>query len=566
MNIEYHREKNRELCKMEENKESVCLLMCGRFNSGKTSLLNMILGLDLPVKAVTATGAVTKIAYDAVMSVDFRDGRSRQVSEEELGKYIIAGNKGVDNENPEEVVTVHVPCRHSLLRRGKVEFWDTPGLEDDERLTDITMEAVKECDIAVLVMDADRLASRYEREFLSEIQEFLGGNLIVVVNRMDFIHEEERNKFVESVEALVNGFGNKYCGIGQAVYTSARQDYPDIGDLFCRIYHICMNPLLVEQCRVTAKEAKIRTTARRWADELEKDIYQHQQLQKELKEKYKKEMERLYEVIEDEHRKDARRVRDKLYERIEESDNMTEWENALEGITTQKGWEKNYTASSQRILEAEVHTVYKNLQKIVETELDRQLYSECFPLPSEPYNVQWENMSWGVNFDVNEYRKRSTIGEKIQRFFVGLFAFIIAAVGVSFISLVFSGSFEGYAAGIIGVALIILGIYGVFSSDGYVAGKVRTVLINRYKDDCIPATLATFQRNLDASVKTPMREYVKKILDCTQASLERRKKDALATLNDQLLEIEKVRKEEEELVGYYKISKLKLNYKMDMKL
>lgn len=554
MNIEYHREKNIELHKMEIDKESICLLMCGRFNSGKTSLLNMVLGLDLPVKAVTATRAVTKISYDAAMAVDFRDGTSRQISDDELGKYITVRNKDMGGKNPKDVVTVHVPCRHSLLQRGKVEFWDTPGLEDDEKLTEITMEAVKECDIAVLVLDADRFASRHERAFLSAIQEFLGGNLIVVINRMDFICEEERSKFVEGVEDLIGGFGNEHCGIGQVIYTSARQDYPDIGDLFCRLYHICMNPLLVEQCRITAKKAKLRTTARMWADELENDIRQHQQIQRELKEKYKKEQERLYEEIEDTYRKDVRCIRDKLYKRIEEIDGMAEWESALEGITTQKGWEKSYTDSSQRTLEAGVRSIYNNLQTIAETELDRQLYAECFPLPSESYKIQWGNMSWGSDFDLNEYRKRSTAGEKMQRFFRGLFIFIVAVMGMVMVL----GAFEDVVVGAVaGIAFIVLAIWGMLANDGYVAGKVRNTFLDQYKKDCILATLEAFHHSLDASVKMPMKEYVKEILDRMQHSLERRKKDALATINDQLMEIEKVGREEAELVGYFETCKSK---------
>lgn len=548
MNMEYHRQKNAELHLLEKDKECISVLMCGRFNSGKTSLLNMILGLDLPVKAVTATRAVTKISYDAVMSVDFYDGTSKRISEDELREYITVGNKDVEDGN---AVTVHVPCRHLFLQRGKVEFWDTPGLEDDEELTEITMEAVKRCDIAILVMDADRFASRYEKNLLLELQEFLGGNLIVVINRMDLIGEENRDKFIKEVENLLKGLGNEYCGMGQAVFTAARQDYPDIGGLFCQIYHICTNQLIMEQCRIRAKEAKIKTTAGRWADVLEKDIYQHQQNQNKLIQKYEEEQKRLYEEMESIHRKDVKRVRDKLDERIEKIGNLAEWENALKNVTEQKRWEKNYTVSSQRVLEAEVYAVYDSLKQIVEKELDEKLYSECYPLPPEPYKIQWENIDWGVNFNLSEYKKRDTIGEKVRRFAGGLCSIIIAAVGLSLMAI----------GNIVGIVFIVLGIWGTLSNDGYVAGKVRNAYINQYKDDCISATLEAFHHSLDVSVKLQMREYVENILNNMQSVLERKKREALASLGPQLSEIEGLKREEEELMEYYEISKSKQNFR-----
>lgn len=58
------------------------ICVCGPFKSGKTSLVNRMLGLDLPVRTTTATRVVTRIVHGCGDSVVFADGDVARVSHE----------------------------------------------------------------------------------------------------------------------------------------------------------------------------------------------------------------------------------------------------------------------------------------------------------------------------------------------------------------------------------------------------------------------------------------------------------------------------------------------------
>lgn len=195
------------------------IAICGKFKSGKTSLINLLLGLDLPVRAVTATKLVTQIKKETGFYKEFRNGAKIKISVEERNRLILNETELDDNQ----LNRIIVGCSSPLLgEHGSIEFWDTPGLEDTAELTKITMKALEQCDLAILVFDANKFGSWYEKVTLEKLQEILGGNMVFVINRIDLLHSEGDFGYVaKSAKHLLGDYGNPQIGYGNILYTSA---------------------------------------------------------------------------------------------------------------------------------------------------------------------------------------------------------------------------------------------------------------------------------------------------------------------------------------------------------
>ncbi|MDR0654642.1 MAG: dynamin family protein, partial [Synergistaceae bacterium] len=170
----------------------------GRFNTGKSSLLNAIFGKDiLPVGLVPTTKIPTWIVggKDDSIFCETKDGQIRRLAPEDLT------NNTLDAEN------IFVSLDHPLLRSG-VAIIDTPGLEDPEKeRVAITREAIDSADAIVFVSDIYPLGQQ-QKDFLS----YLAGigktrNLFVLFNKVDEIPPEERGDFQKEQVKVLSALG-----------------------------------------------------------------------------------------------------------------------------------------------------------------------------------------------------------------------------------------------------------------------------------------------------------------------------------------------------------------------
>lgn len=399
--ISVHINYNRRLQQLKDEKGNILrVAVCGRFNSGKSSLLNLLLGLDLPVKAVTATGVITKIRYGAHSSVRLRDGRCLEVSREELDQYISVAEKTLDGVVTGEAVIAYVGCSHPLMGGGAVEFWDTPGLEDDPELTRITLDAVRQCDMAVLVLDANRFASQYEKLILRKFQEEMGGNLIVVVNRMDLPNDQERAAVTQAAERLLRDTGNQWCGTGPS-YTSAKPGFPQISSFHDRMIHICQFREIRQECIHAACAARIRAVAGEWRGKIEDELEQvlaKKDALRSLLEQFSTLHDR---QLEQEYKQDADQLKQALTVRIYQMDDMSQWRKVLETVKGKENWSSQYVALSQSAMKAELDRQFQAIFNSATQIIDRDKYPSCFPLPKIQRDVVWSGMSWGSNCSAN---------------------------------------------------------------------------------------------------------------------------------------------------------------------
>jgi GTP-binding protein EngB required for normal cell division len=185
------------------------LVVLGRFNRGKTSLMNAILRTDrLPTGIVPLTSVITAVGYGSKERVVLKyDSRilDHEIPIEALAQHITQqGNPG----NVQRIKIAEVQLPAEILRRG-FYFVDTPGLGSVIVENTFTTEAF------LPVADALILVTSYESPLSEdEVRFFKAGasserRIFVVLNKHDTVSPEQRNAAFGYVrEQLDILFGN----------------------------------------------------------------------------------------------------------------------------------------------------------------------------------------------------------------------------------------------------------------------------------------------------------------------------------------------------------------------
>lgn len=478
---EEHARKMKEFEELTSRQSDVFrIAVCGKFKTGKTSLLNLLLSLDLPVMAVTATGVLTKIICHAKMSAEFYDGSRKEISKGELNQYITAAGKDLDGIKYSEAVSVDVPCESPLMMDGRVEFWDTPGLEDDRRLTEITMNAVKKCDLAVLVMNAAQLFSQKEKMFLYQLQEMLGGNVLVVINRWDMLREDEKPGVRKTAETFLHKFGNNLCGYGRYLLTSANPDTPYVDSLLNKLYDICENERVRREYGSHARSARINYFVREWNEQLGQDIDRLQSYLESCQRTAAEEENRRIEELKRDYKEKKELVKGSLSELMCRVDERSYWTDALNGVKSTAGWETQYVKLSTDIMKKSLQDIYQKVREVTGDNFAAREYPKCYPLPDLSEENVWDKMTWGCNFAADNK----------------------------------AGSLAGAAAGATAGSAL-LPVIGTFAGAvlGFVAGAIRDAGKDdkdrgAFKSSCINRTVTAFYKESAGIAKREIQNYM----------------------------------------------------------
>jgi small GTP-binding protein len=160
----------------------------GRVSSGKSSLLNRIVGRDiLPVGVTPVTAAPTRIAYGAEERgmVWFADAAPKQFEVSRLAEYV---SEEFNPGNGKHVSRIEVQLPSERLRDGVV-YVDTPGLGSLARAGAAeTMAYLPRCDLGVVLLDA---GSTLTADDLSTIQVLSEAAIpvLVVLSKCDLLSE-----------------------------------------------------------------------------------------------------------------------------------------------------------------------------------------------------------------------------------------------------------------------------------------------------------------------------------------------------------------------------------------
>jgi len=142
--------------------ELFLLVVVGEFNSGKSAVINALLGQRLLEEGVTPTTAqVHVLKYGGEMT--------RQPTEE----HVLALTLPVDFLN--EINIVDTPGTNAIIRRHE----------------EITQDFVPRSDLVLFVTSADRPFTESERVFLERIRSW-GKKVVIIVNKIDILEIEEQ--------------------------------------------------------------------------------------------------------------------------------------------------------------------------------------------------------------------------------------------------------------------------------------------------------------------------------------------------------------------------------------
>jgi len=178
------------------------LVVAGEFNSGKSSLLNALLGAPLLREGVTPT-------TDKIQLIAYGEGT------EALG---------------EDLVLVRFP--HELLKT--LRFVDTPGTNAVIRRHQALTEAfLPRADLILFTTSADRPYAESERRFLELIRSW-GKKVVLVVNKADLLNEAEK----EEVRAFVLEKARETLGLVPPVFLVSARTGEGLAELEAKIREV----------------------------------------------------------------------------------------------------------------------------------------------------------------------------------------------------------------------------------------------------------------------------------------------------------------------------------------
>src|ERR1017187_5407596 len=183
------------------------LAVVGRFNGGKSSLMNAVLGQALlPTGIRPLTSVITSVCYGSRPGIEvcFRNGTlPSHGSVAELARYATEdGNPA--NEKGVQSVIVQAPIEK--LRRG-FYFVDTPGIGSDIAANSATTERfLPDADAVIFVTSFDSPMQAEETEFLVRVREH-AGKIFYVVNKSDLVEGGPRARILDDIRDRIRANG-----------------------------------------------------------------------------------------------------------------------------------------------------------------------------------------------------------------------------------------------------------------------------------------------------------------------------------------------------------------------
>jgi ribosome biogenesis GTPase A len=203
----------------------VRIVVLGEIKHGKSTLINALLGSPLlPIGVTPTTGAVVAIRVDTQQKrtgtfLSEANGERTELAPERFEQ--LARGKGHDEagRTPELLVDAE-------LLPATLELIDTPGFNDIDRFrAAVSRSELPRADVLVLVLDATQVLSRSELGLIRDAIAAVGGlaesgaRCLWVINRIDLVPEDEREKIVEHMRA---GLAEVIPGVLEPYLTDAK--------------------------------------------------------------------------------------------------------------------------------------------------------------------------------------------------------------------------------------------------------------------------------------------------------------------------------------------------------
>jgi len=190
-------------CRLREHRFTVAVV--GEFKTGKSTFVNALLGVDVvPTDVVPATATLNRLTYgmDSSIEVVYKDGHSQAVEFDKLKEFVTKEFVTTELLATIDEVVVHHPAPYLL---SNVDIIDTPGLNDESSMTEVTLSVLPKIDAAILVISGLSPFTDYTRQFLEErlLASDLG-RVIFLVNRLGQLGSvENADKIVSHIEKRI---------------------------------------------------------------------------------------------------------------------------------------------------------------------------------------------------------------------------------------------------------------------------------------------------------------------------------------------------------------------------
>ncbi|MBD2207433.1 dynamin family protein [Calothrix sp. FACHB-1219] len=180
----------------------------GEFKRGKSTFINALLGKDiLPSDILPCSATLNRVTYGITPSVEivFKDEKTEKIPIDRLTDYVtkLTPESELKAESIKEAI-VEYPIPYC---QNGIEVIDTPGLNDDHNMTEVTLSVLPEVDAAIMVILAQSPFSEFERDLLeNKLLTNDLGRVIFVVNIWDNYTPEQAERVLASVKSRIQKY------------------------------------------------------------------------------------------------------------------------------------------------------------------------------------------------------------------------------------------------------------------------------------------------------------------------------------------------------------------------
>lgn len=218
--------------------ETFKIQIVGTFSNGKSTVINSLLGEEvLPAYALPTTAVINEIKYgDEKRAVlHFKNPMPEKLPAEisekamrhmqkfknqqippleipydEIEDYVVIplgkDAKEWELESPYEKVELFWPLP---LLENHVEIIDSPGLNEAETRTKVTLDYLSKADAILLVLNAEALCAKDEMEFIENNLKLQGfEDPFFIVNRFDLIREREKQRIKDYAKLKLKDYSS----------------------------------------------------------------------------------------------------------------------------------------------------------------------------------------------------------------------------------------------------------------------------------------------------------------------------------------------------------------------
>lgn len=168
----------------------------GEFKRGKSSLINALLGNEvLPTDILPMTAAITHVTYGETRKIiiKYKDGREEERTVEQLIDF--ATKYDEEKERTAKTIREITVSYPSVFCKNHIEIIDTPGMNDNDNMSAITLSILGEIDTAIMVISATSPMSITEQELILTLIEQPGiRHIVFVVTHIDDVSPKKKDQ------------------------------------------------------------------------------------------------------------------------------------------------------------------------------------------------------------------------------------------------------------------------------------------------------------------------------------------------------------------------------------